>query len=370
MSEPQAACEPVEFGSLTPEATKLMTTADHVRRCCEILRDAALALAHAHERGVDHRDLKPENLLLDRQERVHVIDFGLARFFEDVTLTNTGALVGTPLYISPEQVSGRVGVDHRTDIYSLGVVLYELLTLRRPITASTREDVLRHVVTKALPPVSWLNRAVPCDLESAVHQSTAKDPDERYQSALAFAADLGNVLSNQPVAAKLYRYRFNEKDIEAERPISIIYISFVLMCDAMMAIFVPIPLALLQELNWIQSGQAAVIAYAPFVVFFSFALFVSTDAMLRARLWARLITTILVIIISVSLVFGVGVQLYIFITSDVDPSFIVIVYNIITLIGIALHVMIVQKLYCGRIGRWFAVSKKLRSEYKQQASPR
>ncbi len=140
--EPQAGGVPVDSGSLTPEAEKLKTAPVHVRRCCAIVRDAALALAHAHERGVIHRDLKPENLLLDRQERVHVIDFGLARFFEDVTLTNTGALVGTPLYMSPEQVSGRVVVDHRTDVYSLGMVLYELLTLRRPITAPTREGVL------------------------------------------------------------------------------------------------------------------------------------------------------------------------------------------------------------------------------------
>ncbi len=97
-----------------------------------------------------HRDVKPENLLLDRQGQVRLIDFGIARFFEDATVTSTGQIVGTPMYMSPEQVTGRLEIDHRTDVYSLGLVLYELLTLGRPVVAPTREGVLRHVVTKAL----------------------------------------------------------------------------------------------------------------------------------------------------------------------------------------------------------------------------
>src|SRR5437763_5467688 len=104
-----------------------------VAECVAILRDVARALAYAHGEGVVHRDVKPENLMLDPKGRVHLIDFGLARFFDDVSVTNTGQLVGTPLYMSPEQVTGRIKVDHRTDVYSLGLVLYELLTLRTPI---------------------------------------------------------------------------------------------------------------------------------------------------------------------------------------------------------------------------------------------
>jgi serine/threonine protein kinase len=153
-----------------------------------------------------------------------LIDFGLARFYEDVTLTNTGALVGTPMYMSPEQVTGRIELDHRTDIYSLGLVLYEMLTLGRPFSSPTRESMLRQIVTKAMIPLSWKNRAVPRDLESVVHKATAKDPDDRYQSALAFAEDLRCVLSRGSIAARPYRYKLDGRDIAAERPRGIMYL--------------------------------------------------------------------------------------------------------------------------------------------------
>jgi serine/threonine protein kinase len=213
-------------GLLTPEAKRLMASPDHVRRCCEVVRDAAWALAHAHGRGVVHRDVKPDNLLLDRRGHAHLIDFGLARFLEDMTLTNTGALVGTPMYMSPEQVTGRIGLDHRTDIYSLGLVLYELLTLGRPISAPTREGILRQIVTKPLPPVSRGNPGVSRDLQGVVHTATAKDPDGRYQTASEFAADLQNVLDRRPVAAAPYRYEFDRREIQAERPTGVTVASF------------------------------------------------------------------------------------------------------------------------------------------------
>ncbi|MFO0888231.1 MAG: serine/threonine-protein kinase [Isosphaeraceae bacterium] len=207
-----------DSGELTPMAKALSATPGYVRRCVELIREAALALAHAHERGVIHRDIKPENLLVDRQGHVHLIDFGLARFLEDTTITNTGALVGTPMYMSPEQVSGRLNVDCRTDVYSLGLVLYELLTLRRPITAPTREGVLRRIVTKALIPVTWRNRMVPREVEGIVHRATAKDPDERYPNAAELASDLQNFLAGQPVNAPRYRYRLDRSEIVAARP--------------------------------------------------------------------------------------------------------------------------------------------------------
>ena len=148
-----------------------------------------------------HRDVKPENLLLDRQGKVRLIDFGIARFFEDATVTSTGQLIGTPMYMSPEQVAGRLNVDHRTDVYSLGLVLYELLALSRPVVAPTREGVLRHVVTKALAPLTSLNKSVSNSLAAVVHKATAKDPDDRYQAADDLADDLLNVLDGKPVKA-------------------------------------------------------------------------------------------------------------------------------------------------------------------------
>lgn len=230
----------VTLPSSKPDASRSTTpvprtsSGEHVRRCVEIARDAALALDHAHQRGVTHRDVKPENLLLDRSGQVRLIDFGVARFFEDVTVTSTGQIVGTPTYMSPEQVTGRLEIDHRTDIYSLGLVLFEMLTLGRAVDAPTREGVLRHVVTKALPPVAGLNKAVSPALMAVVHKASAKDPDDRYQTARALADDLQNVLDGKPVLAPPYRFRMDEREIDAERPKAIIGISFEF---AMIAVF-------------------------------------------------------------------------------------------------------------------------------------
>ncbi len=229
--------EPDGPGGTPPGLKPRATSAEHIRRAVEIARDAALALAHAHDRGVVHRDVKPENLLLDRLGHVRLIDFGIARFLEDATVTRTGQLVGTPMYMSPEQVTGRLEIDHRSDVYSLGLVLYELLSLGRPVVAPTREGVLRHVVTKALTPLAAINRAISPALMAVVHKAAAKDPDDRYQTAGAFAADLDNVLEGRPVAAPPYRYRLDEREIDAERPKAIIGISFEFATIAVFSLF-------------------------------------------------------------------------------------------------------------------------------------
>lgn len=203
---------------LSHEARQLLGTQNHLQRCCTLVREAALALAHAHEHGVIHRDLKPDNLLVDKKGAIHIIDFGLARFFEDVTVTHTGQVVGTPMYMSPEQVTGRTEVDHRSDIYSLGLVLFEMLTLRRPIQATSRERVFHYIVTRSLPRLRSKNPAVSVRLESVVHKATARNPDERYQTFAAFAADLGRLLANESVEALPYRYPDIAREVEDARP--------------------------------------------------------------------------------------------------------------------------------------------------------
>ena len=169
----QSAIGPQE---ISPEARRLTGTREYIRRSCDVIKTVALALAHAHERGVIHRDIKPENILLDRSGNPYLIDFGLARFFEDATVTQTGALLGTPMYMSPEQVTGRIKLDHRTDIYSLGLVLYEMLTLARPFSSSTREGILRQIMIKAMVPLSWKNRAVSANSRERRPQSHNERP--------------------------------------------------------------------------------------------------------------------------------------------------------------------------------------------------
>ncbi len=273
---------------LGPGPKPRSTSIEHIRRAVEIIRDAALALAHAHERGVVHRDIKPENLLLDRQGKVRLIDFGIARFFEDENVTSTGQLIGTPMYMSPEQVAGRLSVDHRTDVYSLGLVLYEMLALNRPVVAPTREGVLRHVVTKALDPLTTWNKSVSANLAAVVHKATAKDPDERYQTAEALADDLLNILDGKPVSAPPYRYRLDEREIDAERPKAIIGISFEFATIAIFALFwVSIVCALPPEARTILGYPGALPSIVGTGTGVAFILLAVAWAILTGRRWGR-----------------------------------------------------------------------------------
>ena len=228
MVQPAPAAEAQKLNPyLSPQACELRTMPGYIRRVAEVIREAAQALAHAHEQGVVHRDIKPDNLLLDRQGKLHLIDFGVARFFEDQAVTYTGQLVGTPLYMSPEQVTGRGAIDARTDTYSLGLVLYEMLTLRPPIEANNREHLLRTIVTKPLVPVDWRNAAIPENLRRIVHKATQKDPDQRYRTAAELAADLQCFLTGKSVAAPAYMYRLDEREITAARPGQVVLAAFI-----------------------------------------------------------------------------------------------------------------------------------------------
>jgi WD40 repeat protein len=161
------------------------------------------ALDYAHQRGVIHRDIKPSNLLLDSQGVVWITDFGLARRSQDVGLTHSGALVGTPRYMSPEQAeASRRPIDHRTDIYSLGVTLYELATCRPPFSGQTPAEVVMQIVGREPIPPRRLDPAIPRDLETIILKAMAKQPGDRYQKAADLGDDLRRWLKMEPIKAR------------------------------------------------------------------------------------------------------------------------------------------------------------------------
>ena len=160
-------------------------------------KEAAEALQHAHEHGIVHRDVKPSNLLIDGQGKLWVTDFGLARMQSDNGVTLTGDVVGTLRYMSPEQASGSTLVDARTDVYSLGVTLYELLTLSHAHPGDDRATLLRQITSDEPVPPRKINPAVPIDLETIVLGAMAKSQNERYVSAQALADDLDRFLDRQ-----------------------------------------------------------------------------------------------------------------------------------------------------------------------------
>jgi serine/threonine protein kinase len=166
-------------------------------------RQAALALDHAHSIGIVHRDIKPANLLLDPHGLVWITDFGLAQMAGAPGVTVIGEMLGTLRYASPEQALARRGVvDHRSDVYSLGATLYELLTLR-PLFASTdRNELLRQIADEEPRPPRSLESAVPRELETVVLKALCKEPSERYVTARELADDLQRFLDNRPILAR------------------------------------------------------------------------------------------------------------------------------------------------------------------------
>lgn len=189
------------------------------RTVADLGQQVAEALDHAHEQGIIHRDIKPSNLILEplspardkrRGEgagvtafRVWVTDFGLAHIQKDKSLTMTGDLIGTLRYMSPEQaLAKRVGIDHRTDIYSLGVTLYELLTLQPPFSGEDRQELLGQIAFEEPRPLRRINRSVPTELETIVLKAIEKNPTDRYSTAKDLADDLGRFLDEKPIRAK------------------------------------------------------------------------------------------------------------------------------------------------------------------------
>jgi predicted Ser/Thr protein kinase len=174
------------------------------RQVAEWGLQAAEALAHAHARGVIHRDVKPSNLLIDDAEgRIWLTDFGLAKRLDDVTLSVTGALLGTPRYMSPEQaMAAHSKLDQRTDIYSLGATLYELVTNQPVVSGDTPHDVISKIVGQEVTPPRAHIASLPRDLDTILLKCLAKEPSQRYESARRLADDLRAFLDGRPISAR------------------------------------------------------------------------------------------------------------------------------------------------------------------------
>ena len=175
-----------------------------MRRGLEILAEVSHGISEAHDKGIVHRDLKPANIMVDREGTPYIMDFGLAKDLdEDHGLTRSGVPIGTPYYMPPEQARGdHRNIDDRADVYSLGAVLYEIITHRVPFKASTTTELLRMIIEDEVTPPRQLRPRCPPEYEAICLQALAKDPDDRYPSAFDLAEDLDAALAGRPISAR------------------------------------------------------------------------------------------------------------------------------------------------------------------------
>jgi hypothetical protein len=167
-------------------------------RAVAIADDAATALQAAHDSGLVHRDVKPGNIMIDREGRVKVMDFGIARAAADDTLTQTGMVLGPASYLSPEQAQG-MPVDARSDVYSLGCVLYEMLAGRPPFTGDSPVAIAYKHVNEDPMPLSQAETRVSPQVEAVVMRALAKEPDQRFPTASSFREALADAVSTEPM---------------------------------------------------------------------------------------------------------------------------------------------------------------------------
>jgi serine/threonine protein kinase len=175
----------------------------HYQNVAKMVIQAASGLAHAHLYGVVHRDIKPANLMLDPLGNIWITDFGLAQVQSDFNLTRSGDMLGTLRYMSPEQsAGGAIPVDHRTDIYSLGVTFYELLTLQPAITGNGYKEIANQISEQEPRNPTSIDPQVPHELEIIMRKAIAKNPQERYETAALMAEDFQRWLDDKQILAK------------------------------------------------------------------------------------------------------------------------------------------------------------------------
>ncbi|HEX5010752.1 MAG TPA: protein kinase [Planctomycetota bacterium] len=199
----QPASVPATPSGVTSEAAARLSAGTWTAACLRVARQVAEALQHAHEHGVLHRDVKPGNIMLTPEGRVLLLDFGLAAAEGSVRLTSTGGQVGSLAWMSPEQLRGqRDAVDARSDVYSLGATLYEMLTLRTPFAGDSVEATRGRILAGRVVPMRELNPSLPRDVETVCLTAMDSDPARRYADAAALAAELANVLELRPITAR------------------------------------------------------------------------------------------------------------------------------------------------------------------------
>ncbi len=190
---------PGDVGIFDDEPVRL----EYFAKVAERFAEVAEGLHHAHALGIVHRDLKPSNVILDRDGRLRILDFGLARIEGQETLTASGDWLGTPSYMSPEQARRRrIAVTHATDIYSLGATLYEVLTCSAPFRADSFHETMQRILNEDPAPPRRLQPRVPADLETIVLKCLRKSPEERYRTAEALAQDLRRFVRGDSIEAR------------------------------------------------------------------------------------------------------------------------------------------------------------------------
>jgi predicted Ser/Thr protein kinase len=212
-------------GKPLKEAMEQMT----IEQKAKVIKQAAEAIHSAHRRNLIHRDIKPENIMVEKSDegiwRPYVMDFGIAKETDVEGHTATGAIMGTPAYMSPEQARGELErLDSRSDVYSLGATLYKLLTGRPPFYGSTTVEVIRKVSDEEPVAIRKVDGSLPIDLETIVMKCLEKEAEQRYQTAKQLAEDLGRYLDEEPIqarrASRAYRVARSIKKATKQKPVA------------------------------------------------------------------------------------------------------------------------------------------------------